>query len=94
VKKIRSVTVSGRRWRLVWKSYLGHDAEGNEFIGRCYLDKKEIHVKNNMSYALTSEILIHEMLHAQNPKHTEDDITQDALELAQALKRAELLKDE
>jgi hypothetical protein len=88
MKRIRSVTIQGKRWRVVWDK-LPKD------WGLCSTSESVIEmdtgIKDNITYAT---ILIHEMCHAMLPNVEEDFITQMADDLAVALHRAGLIAED
>ena len=94
MRYVRYAKINGARWKFVWKSYLGHNSNGKEFLGRCVYDTREIHIKKGMSNALTAEVIAHEVDHAQNPKHEEDAVEVDTTELINILDRVGLIADD
>lgn len=88
MKRIRSVTIQGKRWRVVWDK-LPKD------WGACSTTEHVIEmdsgIRDNITYA---NILIHEMLHGMLPNIEEECITQMADELCIALHKAKLIAED
>lgn len=91
MRRPRYITINSDRWRITWKSYLGHDGDGAEFLGRCYHDQKEIHIKSTMAPDLTAEVLLHEMEHAHHEHQDEDRTNSNAAECITALQKCGLV---
>lgn len=88
MKRIRSVTVRGRRWPVRWVT-LPHE------WGLCSKHDHVIELDATITDPATyATILMHEMLHGQLPDFDEDAVTQIADELTIALQRAKLLAED
>lgn len=86
MKRIRSVQIDGKRWRVMWNRM-------PKDWGTCSNTERIIEldtaIKDPYTYV---EILVHEMLHGMFPEIEEDYINLRAGEIAVALLRADLIK--
>jgi hypothetical protein len=85
MRRIRSVTINGKRWRVIWKPMRSDWGSYDDQINIIEMDTG---IKDSITYAT---ILMHEMLHAMLPNVEEKCITQMADDLAVALHRATLI---
>ena len=88
MKRIRSVTIHGKRWRVVWDKLPREWGTCSTTEGMIEMDTG---IKDNITYAT---ILTHEMCHAMLPNVEEDFITQMADDLVVALHRAGLIAED
>lgn len=95
MKKIRSVVINGKRWRLSWTDLSDVRTEdGRQVWGLCYKDDHLIEIEEkivNEDPALIAEVLTHEMLHAMFPEIEEDYIDMRGSEITNALQRIGLI---
>ena len=88
MRKVKSVTINGKRWRVEWKPLRGE-------YGTSCNSEKVIEMDSGMKDNVTvATILIHEMLHGMWPDVEEDAICQRADELCLALNRVGLIADD
>lgn len=88
MKRIRSVTINGKRWLIDWRPMK------TDWGTACPAEKRiemNAGIKDNLTAAT---ILIHEMLHGMWPDVEEDAISQRADELAVALHKARLIAED
>lgn len=87
MRRLRSVTVNGKRWRVVWGK-LRKQWGCTDKASTIWMDAS---IRDNVT---ATNILIHEMLHCMWPDVEEESITQRADELALALYRAQLIAED
>ena len=83
IKHIRSVTVRGKPWTVQWLPKI--DDLGS--LGLCTWDYEVIGIKLDQPPKEVLDTVIHEMLHAEFPKMSEEDVARTASEIAGALWR-------
>lgn len=89
MRRIRSITVGGRRCRVVWRP-LGRE----NAIGLAYPDQMLIEIDPRWDDLTTASVLVHEYLHKALPDLTEEKVDQMGEEIATMLHKAALLIDE
>ena len=96
MKRIRSVTINGKRWRLAWADLSDTTTpDGRPVWGLCYRDDHLIEIEQSLTDpALIAEVLMHEMLHGMFPEIEEDYIDMRGAELTNALQRCQLITEE
>lgn len=87
MKRIRSVTVGGKRCRVIWRSLAKEDA-----IGLAYPDQLLIEIDPKWDDITIVDTLIHEYLHQACPDMCEEKVEQMGVEIALMLDRADLIK--
>lgn len=88
MKKISTLTLNRKRWRLRYVPRLGKAGKGDD--GSCDAPtdcRKEIKIRCGLSPQDEFETLIHEMLHACTWPLDESHVTQTAHDIARALWR-------
>jgi hypothetical protein len=96
MKRIRSCTINGKRWRISWCDLKDTKTEdGRPVWGLCYAQDHLIEIEQSLEDpGLVAEVLIHEMLHGMFPEIEEAYIDMRGSELTNALQRAGLIIEE
>ena len=90
VKRIRSATLRGRKWRVRWLDRVFDAVTGRELYGQCDHAASTINFSLNQPLSEVEDTFIHEFLHAIFPKSKERRIRSGAAELLAALRQAGL----
>lgn len=88
VKRIRTLTLRGRRWRVRWLERVFDHLGQREVWGLCDHAASTISLSLNQPPSEVEDTLLHELCHACFPKVKEKHIRNGATELLAALRHA------
>ena len=89
-RRIRSLILRGRKWKVRWLDRVFDAVTGRELYGQCDHAASTINISLNQPLSEVDDTIIHEILHALMPKVKEKRIRSGATELLAALRHAGL----
>lgn len=90
-KRIRTLTLRGRKWKVRWPVKLVNDS-GKPLLGQCHHCCRTLFIAADQPNDELADTLIHEMLHGCFPRVREKRIASAAGEIFKALERLGLLR--
>lgn len=93
MKRIRSATINGKRWRIDW-SRPEFDDPGEESWALCHHDQLTIQIDPCADDRTILSCLLDEVCHAHFPALDNDYVDQFSDDLAEILVKADLIKQE
>jgi hypothetical protein len=89
-RRIRTLTLRGRKWKVRWLDRVYDAATGRELYGQCDHAASTISFSLNQPLSEVEDTLIHEVCHAIFPRVKEKHVRSGATELLAALRHAGL----
>lgn len=95
MKKVKHCLVRDSKWKVLWRN-LSQDPipKADQAMGWCYKEQKIIELDPNLTEGLTTEIALHEFLHAFFPDLSEETVTLFAEQAASFLAAMNLIRYE
>ena len=90
VRRVRSLMLRGRKWRVRWPARLTNDA-GKPLFGQCHFRRRTLYIAAGQPERELADTLLHELIHCSFPRARERQVAEAAGDLLRALKRLGLL---